>query len=67
MHIELNVFLKVMNLASSGGEAKQLIKSGSINVNNEVETRNKKKLVAGDVVTVGDKEFVVQGEQCQQS
>ena len=67
MHIELNVFLKVMNLASSGGEAKQLIKSGSINVNNEVETRNKKKLVAGDVVTVGDKEFVVQEEQCLQS
>ncbi len=67
MHIELNVFLKIMNLANSGGEAKQLIKSGSIKVNAEIETRNKKKLVAGDVVEFEGTNFIVKEEHCQQS
>tara|TARA_Y100000034_G_C6763845_1_gene340405 strand:- start:96 stop:266 length:171 start_codon:yes stop_codon:yes gene_type:complete len=56
-----------MNLANSGGEAKQLIKSGSIKVNAEIETRNKKKLVAGDVVEFEGTNFIVKEEHCQQS
>jgi len=50
-YIELNAFLKVKGLASSGGAAKQLIRSEMVLVNGVVETRNKKKLVAGDKVS----------------
>jgi ribosome-associated protein len=58
-YIELNTFLKKMSVASSGGEAKQIIRSGVVKVNGEVETRNRKKLVIGDVVTVEDQKFEV--------
>ncbi|NQV90895.1 RNA-binding S4 domain-containing protein [Candidatus Woesearchaeota archaeon] len=64
-YIELNTFLNISGVASSGGEAKQLIRSEAVKVNGEVETRNKKKLVAGDKVVVGEKEFVVVEDVCQ--
>lgn len=57
--IELNTFLKTKGLAPTGGQAKLLIRSGAVLLNGEVETRNKKKLVDGDVVTVDGKEYVV--------
>ncbi len=63
-YIELNVFLKVVGVATSGGEAKQIIRSGKVKVNNIVETRNRKKLVPGDKVTV-DKEYLVTEEMAQ--
>jgi ribosome-associated protein len=59
LHIELNTFLKKMNVASSGGEAKQIIRSGVVKVNGEVDTRNKRKLILKDIVTVEDKTFEV--------
>ena len=43
-------FLKWHNFASSGGEAKVLIKSGYVKVNGEVEKRRGRKLVSGDKV-----------------
>ncbi|NQZ75473.1 MAG: RNA-binding S4 domain-containing protein [Ekhidna sp.] len=48
--IELNKLLKIEQLASSGGEAKQLIDEGLILVNGEVEKQRRKKLRSGDVV-----------------
>lgn len=57
--IELNAFLKKKNLASTGGEAKVLIRSGVVKVNDVIETRNKKKLARGDIVNVSGKEFTV--------
>lgn len=60
--IELNTFLKLKNLASTGGQAKILIRSGEILVNNEVETRNRRKLHVGDEVQYGEKKYVV-GEE----
>lgn len=57
--------MNISGVASSGGEAKQLIRSEAVKVNGEVETRNKKKLVAGDKVVVGEKEFVVVEDVCQ--
>lgn len=60
--IELNTFLKVKNLASTGGQAKVLIRSGEILVNGEVETRNRKKLLAGDEVKYKEKVYVVEKE-----
>ena len=60
--IELNTFLKLKNLASTGGQAKVLIRSGEILVNNEVETRNRRKLHAGDEVKYKEKVYVVEEE-----
>ena len=44
---------------ATGGQAKLLIQSGEVLVNNEVETRRRKKLRAGDEVSLGDDVFVV--------
>ena len=48
--MKLDQFLKWKNLVSSGGEAKIIIKSGSVKVNGEVETRRGRKLNKGDKV-----------------
>ncbi len=49
--IKLDQFLKLQNLVASGGEAKFLIQEGQVQVNDAVETRRGRKLVAGDRVT----------------
>jgi len=49
-HIELNIFLKVKGIATSGGEAKHIIRSGAVLVDGVVETRNRRKLIAGSKV-----------------
>ena len=48
--MKLDQFLKWKNLVSSGGEAKILIKSGSVRVNGVIETRRGRKLNKGDKV-----------------
>jgi len=48
--MKLDQFLKWKNLVSSGGEAKFFIKSGSVKVNGEIETRRGRKLNKGDKV-----------------
>lgn len=58
-YIQLDQFLKLMNVVSSGGEAKHVIRDGAVLVNGEVETRRGKKLRTGDQVEVGGKTFTV--------
>jgi len=58
--ISLNDVLKLSGLTGTGGQAKQLIQSGQVTVNGVVETRRKRKLREGDVVRVGDDEFVLE-------
>ena len=48
--MKLDQFLKWQNVVSSGGEAKIFIKSGSVKVNGEIETRRGRKLNKGDKV-----------------
>ncbi|MHB8811252.1 MAG: RNA-binding S4 domain-containing protein [Desulfobulbaceae bacterium] len=48
--IELYQLLKLADLAASGGEAKFAIARGQVKVNGQVETRKRKKIVAGDLV-----------------
>ena len=48
--MKLDQFLKWKNLVSSGGEAKILIKSGYVKVNDVIETRRGRKLIRGDKV-----------------
>ena len=59
-HIELNAFLKLHALAPTGGQAKLLIRSGAIKVNGEIELRNKRKLLQGDIVEHADKKYPVE-------
>ncbi len=59
LFIELNAFLKIIGKASTGGQAKTLIRSGVILVNGTVETRNKKKLYATDTVVIDGKSYAV--------
>ena len=61
-YIELNSFLKIKNQATTGGQAKILIRSGTVLVNGQVETRNRKKLIVGDQVTINNTVLVVEKE-----
>lgn len=47
---ELYKILKFEGLASSGAEAKLIISKGLVSVNGEIETRKRKKIVAGDTI-----------------
>lgn len=58
-YIELNAFLKVVGLASTGGQAKLLIRDGNVKVNGIVETRVTNKLRNGFVVDFEGKKFTV--------
>jgi ribosome-associated protein len=57
--VELYKLLKFEGLASSGGEAKILISEGLVTVNGEIETRKRKKIVAGDIVEFAGEQFRV--------
>jgi ribosome-associated protein len=58
--IELCQLLKFAGLAESGGTAKQAIVDRRVRVNDAVETRKRKKILAGDRVTLDGKSIVVQ-------
>jgi ribosome-associated protein len=60
--IRLGQFLKLAGLVATGGEAKNLIQSGAVLVNDQVETRRKRQLRDGDTVTIGDEMIVVEFE-----
>ena len=49
--IELYKILKFENMVTSGGEAKYIIAEGRVMVNGQVETRKRKKIFSGDIVS----------------
>lgn len=53
-YIKLDQFLKFTGSCYDGVEAKEVIISGSVNVNGERETRRGRKLYDGDTVYFGD-------------
>lgn len=57
--LELNTFLRIIKVASTGGQAKLLIRSGKVKVNGEIETQLRKKLSPEDVVEFQNKRYVV--------
>jgi ribosome-associated protein len=59
-YIKLDSSLKMVNLVNSGGEAKELIIEGLVQVNGEQELRRGRKLYPGDRVSLGGHEFVVE-------
>ena len=58
--ITLAQALKVAGAAETGGQAKIIVRQGDVQVNGQAETRPGRKLVAGDRVTVGEREWVIQ-------
>ena len=59
--IRLGQLLKLADLVDDGGEAKEVLLRGLVEVNGEVEIRRGRQVVPGDVVTVGDRRVVVEG------
>lgn len=57
--IKLGQFLKLANLVETGGEAKELLASGQVTVNGEVDTRRGRSLHIGDVVAVAETRVTV--------
>jgi len=55
--VELYKILKFEGLVASGGEAKSVIADGQVLVNGQVETRKRKKIVAGDIIEYGGEIF----------
>ncbi len=51
--IRLGQFLKLANVVDTGGEIKDLLASGDVLVNGEVDERRGRQLRPGDIVTVG--------------
>ncbi|MCP2333984.1 ribosome-associated protein [Actinoalloteichus cyanogriseus DSM 43889] len=48
--IRLGQFLKLADLASDGGDARDMLESGQVTVNDQPETRRGRQLAPGDVV-----------------
>ena len=61
--IRLDQFLKLVDCAQTGGHAKILILSGSVQVNGDVETRRGRKLKAGDLVECEGQIWQVKGAE----
>lgn len=57
--VPLNQLLKLVGLADSGGQGKQLVSDGAVFVDGTVETRRTCKIRAGQVVRYGDTEIRV--------
>ncbi len=57
--VELYKILKFEGLADSGGAAKSLIGDGLVLVNGTIETRKRRKIVAGDVIEIGGEQIRV--------
>jgi ribosome-associated protein len=59
--IRLGQLLKLADLVDDGGEAKEAIARGLVQVNGEVETRRGRQLVPGDTVTLGGQTVGIAG------
>lgn len=61
--LTLSDALQLAGLAATGGHAKRRIQAGEVHVNGSVETRRKRRLRAGDEITIGDETVVVELEE----
>ena len=57
--IKLQDLLKFANLVSSGGEAKECVQTGQVQVNGEVCTMRGKKIRPGDTVSFAGQKLTV--------
>ena len=61
--MKLDQFLKWKGWVSTGGEAKQRIQMGEVEVNGSVETQRGRQLFPGDRVVLAGEESVVESEK----
>lgn len=59
-YVELYKLLKAEGIASSGAEAKGYVAEGLVKVNGEIETRKRKKLIPGDIVSFSGFEIKIE-------
>lgn len=57
--IRLGQFLKLIDAVDQGSDVKDLLASGNVQVNGELETRRGRQLTLGDVITVGTRSFTL--------
>ena len=57
--IKLDQFLKMVNIAASGGQAKIMIISEDVKVNGAVETQRGKKPSSGDMIEAEGRKFQI--------
>ncbi len=57
--IKLDQFLKMVNIAGSGGQAKIMILSEDVKVNGNIEIQRGKKLRSNDIIEVQNKKFQI--------
>ena len=55
--VRLDHFLQRAGVAQTGGHAKLLIQGGEVLLNGVVETRRRKQLFSGDVISCGGETF----------
>jgi len=60
--VELYKILKFEGLTESGGMAKQVIADGQVSVNGEIETRKRKKIIAGDEIEFSGQSIAVKNK-----
>lgn len=53
-YIELISLLKILGIAQTGGQAKFIVDEGVVIRNGEQEFRKRAKLIAGDVIEIGE-------------
>lgn len=58
--LRLDHAVKLAGLAPTGGLAKRLIQAGEVLVNGQLETRRKRTLRPGDVISVGGETFEIE-------
>jgi len=58
-YIELNKLLKASGLCDTGGQAKIIIEDESVTVNDEIETRKRRKISGGMVVKYNNQSIMV--------
>jgi ribosome-associated protein len=58
--MKLDQFLKFQGVVATGGQAKQVIQDGRVEVNGVLETRRGRKLVPGDRVTIAGNSWLVE-------
>lgn len=59
-YVELNQLLKLVGLCESGGAGKAIVASGDVSVDGQQELRKTAKIRAGQLVSLGDIEILVQ-------
>lgn len=57
--ITLGQFIKVVNLISSGGEAKYFLLNENILINNEIDNRRGRKLYKEDVIEIQNTKYKI--------